>query len=146
MLSFCRCKKKHDALDVSLRISSLFVCNIQAKSPWEFMGCLLPGHICTDHFRFRRQLMWTFLLKSSSFQGCFSESSRQNLSGRSPLNQQCMNPLQTETGGLQVRKKKSFWLVCRTAKMMDIHSGAFVFFFLLELKYLHDKVCISLSV
>lgn len=36
---------------------------------------------------------------------CFSESSRQNHSGKSPLNQQCMNLLQTDTGGLPVRKK-----------------------------------------
>lgn len=90
------------------------------------MGCLLPGHFCTDHFRLRRQLLWTFLQKSASFRGYFSESSRQNLSGRRPLNQQCMNLFQTETGGLQVRKKY-FWLVCCTAKMIDKDSGAVVF-------------------
>lgn len=55
---------------------------------------------------------------------CFSESSRQNHSGKSPLNQQCMNLLQTDTGGLPVRKKY-VWLACCTANMIDIDSGDF---------------------
>lgn len=46
-------------------------CMYVTLSPWELMGCLLSGHICTDYFRFRRQLMWTFLEKSAvrTFQG-----------------------------------------------------------------------------
>ena len=100
----------------------------RSKCPWELMCCLLLGHICTDpFFRFGRQLMWTFLQKNCPlFQGYFSESSRQNLSQRSPLNQQCMNVLQTETGGLQVRKKKSLWLICCAAKIIYVQSGAVV--------------------
>lgn len=32
------------------------------------MGCHLPGHICTDHFRFKRQLM-NILAKVVPFSG-----------------------------------------------------------------------------
>lgn len=42
------------------------------------------------------------------FGGCFSGSSRQNLSGRTQVNQQCMNLFQTLTGGVQVREKNAF--------------------------------------
>lgn len=51
----------------SLRISSLQVCNIQGKSPWELVGpSVLPGQICANRFRFRRQTL-TFLQKMSLF-------------------------------------------------------------------------------
>lgn len=101
MLSFCRSKRTHNTLDVSLRIASPYV----TVSPWELMGCPLPGQIHTDRFRFRRRLWWTFFKKWNLFRGLlFREQLSESLSGRSPLNQQCMNLVQTQTGGLQVWK------------------------------------------
>lgn len=34
-------------------------CMYVTSSPRELTSCLLPGHICTNRLRFRRQLMWT---------------------------------------------------------------------------------------
>lgn len=103
MSTFCRSEKKHNASDVSLRISSLYVCNnlpLGAYGAVCFLAISVPtildlGDSSCEHSYKNRP----------SFGGFFSESSRQNLSGGSPLNQQCMNLFQTHTGGLQVRKK-----------------------------------------
>lgn len=51
------------------------------------------------------------------FGGCFSGSSRQNLSGRTQVNQQCMNLFQTLTGGVQVREKST--LICLLLRDLD---------------------------
>ena len=84
----------------------------RSKCPWELMCWLLLGHICTDPFLDLGDNSCEHSYKKTCplFQGYFSESSRQNLSRRTPLNQQCMNVLQTETGGLQVREKKLFMI------------------------------------
>lgn len=52
-------------------------CMYVTSSPRELTSCLLPGHICTNRLRFRRQLMWTPSpppppsKKWSSFRGLF---------------------------------------------------------------------------
>ena len=101
-------------LDVSLRISSPHVCSIQPLGTYGLSGsgpCLYQtlfdlGDSSCEPFLIKSVLFFSGVTLQGAAVRTFQE--------RSLLNQQCMNRVQTQTGGLQVRTARKYMLVCRT--------------------------------
>lgn len=123
--SFCN-HEKHIALKVSSQ-NLIFVVYVTSRlkaqgTLWAVSSAVISVHNTLGQEDISSVLNGRNCLFSQYY---FSESNRQNNSGRGPLNQPCMNPLQTETGSLQFRKING--LVWSTITEIFVTTGLFDF-------------------